>query len=304
MRINKIRKNGYLIYKHEYVNLIDFLDSLLSNKINYDVFGTQLGSDSNDYSFSQTHNFNEAWNMCRFGYNEGFEEFRDEIRKIEFQYVYKFRKINVYKSVGGSPSVPRYLLGLPDNMHYKQKVNDKKIIDIYFNIAYDCCTTTEQIINRGILTLALINYLEKNSFFGINLHFVELSQCGDEILYLDIPLKNDRENLNIKKCYFPIVHPSFLRRLYFRACEITPVQNSWNYGYGTPLTFDDAKFVIDDNLDNSIYISSPREMGIMGNNLLEDLDQFINIINSKYSDVLNNDNDSRDYGYARKKRRY
>ena len=304
MRIDKIRKNGYVIYKHEYVNLIDFLDALLSNKINYDIFGTQPSSDDNDYSFRQTYNFNEAWNMCRFGYNEGFEEFRDEIRKIEFQYVYKFRKINAYKPVGGSPSVPRYLLGLPDNMHYKQKINDKKIIDIYFNIAYDSCTTTKQIINRGILTLALINYLEKTSFFGINLHFVELARCGDEILYLDIPLKNDRENLNIKKCYFPIVHPSFLRRLCFRAFEITPVQNSWNYGYGTPLTFDDAKFVIDDNLDNSIYISSPREMGIMGNNLLEDLDQFINTINSKYSDVLKNDDDNRDYGYTKKRRRY
>lgn len=301
MRINKIRKDGYTIFKHEYVNLTDFLDTLLNNKINYDVFGTQLGSEYNDYSFSQTHNFNEAWDMCRFGYNEGFEEFRDEIRRIEFEYIYKFRRVNAYKPVGGSPSVPRYLLGLPNNMHYKEKINDKKIIDIYFNIAYDCSTTTEQIINRGILTLALINHLEKTNFFGINLHFVELVQCDDEILYLDIPLKNDREKLNIKKCYFPIVHPSFLRRLCLRACEITPVQNAWNYGYGTPMTFKDAKFLMDNNLDNSIYISSPREMEIRGNNLLEDLDSFINIINSKYGDVLD---DNKNDNYARKRSKY
>ena len=299
MRINKYNKDGYTVFKHEYVNLTDFLDALLSNRINYDVFGDQLGSESSDYSFSQTRNFNEAWNMCRFGWNKGFEEFRDEIRRIEFEYAYKFRKVNAYKPIGGSPSVPRYLLGLPNNMHYKEKVRDKKIIDVYFNIACDWRITHEQIINRGVLTLALISHLERTNFFGINLHFVELVMCDDEILYLDIPLKNDKERLNIKKCYFPIVHPSFLRRLCFRACEITPVRNAWNYGYGSVMNFSNAKFLLDDNLDNSIYISSPREMGIMGDDLLKDLDVFINVINSKYGDILDeNDN------YTKKRSRY
>ena len=302
MRINIIRKDGYTIFKHEYVNLTDFLGVLLNSNINYEIFGYKLSSEEEDFSFTNTNSFGEAWNMCRFGWNENFEKFRDEIRKIHLQYVYKFRTVNAYKPIGSSPSVPRYLLGLPCNMHYKERVRDKKNIDVYFNISYSSITSTRQIINRGVLTLALIEYLEKTNFFGVNLHFIKLVRCDNEILYLDIPLKNSKEQLNIKKCYFPIVHPSFSRRLCFRALEITLVKNNnWRYGYGVPMTFSEVKFLMEDNLEDSIYISSPIEMGIRGDDILEDMEAFINIINDKYSSVL--DSGTKDDRYTRKRSR-
>lgn len=298
MNLVKYYKDGYNVFKHEYIDLNDFLNTLLNSKINYSVF-KKIASETGSHYFCQTNSFNEAWNMCRFGWNKDFDKFRDKVRMIDFDYAYKQRMVRVYKPIGGSPSVARFLLGIPNNMHSKVNVKDKKTIDIYFNISCSYDTSYNQIINRGVLTLALIEYLEKTNFFGINLHFIELSKVDDEILYLDIPLKKKNERLNIKKCYFPIVHPSFLRRLCFRACEITPVTNNWNRGYGAPMTFSDAKFLLDDELDNAIYISTPREMGINGRNIDEDLDAFIRIINDKYKSVLNKDNGN---DYSRKRR--
>jgi len=298
MKIKETIKKNYMIFKHEYVNLTDFLNTLNNNKINYKIFGDYLSSEKGDYNFTKTSSFEDAWNMCRFGWNEGFEEFHDEIKRIELQYVYKFRKVNTYKPIGCNPSVPRYLLGIPNNMHFKEKIYDKKVIDIYFDISYSHYVTFEQIINRGILTLALINYLEKTKFFAVNLHFIGLSKCDDEILFLDIPLKKEKEQLNIKKCYFPIVHPSFLRRLCFRALEITNVTNKWNNGYGQPLSIDDSKFILDNSFENVIYISAPDKMGIKGNDIEEDLENFINVINTKYGDILDENNN----GYTKTRR--
>ena len=49
-------------------------------------------------------------------------------------------------------------------------------------------------------------------------------------------IKSANERLNINKLSFPLVHPSMLRRLFFRFVEVHPgVPRSFIRGYGTPL---------------------------------------------------------------------
>ena len=283
----------YKIFKSNYYSLDDFLDCLISKPINSEIFISKESEKYDPYNWSGTNTFKEAWELCKFTYDEKYEEFRDKVNKINYKIQHKIEKKDCYKPVGSSVNIPRFLFGIPDNMRNKEEVLTKPTINIFYQIAYEASTSKEQVINRGVLTLALINYLENVKHYRVNFNFFELSKENDEIIYIDINLENKDEKLKIKKCYFPIVHPSFLRRLIFRADEIIQglQYSSWAIGYGTPIKFEDAKYIIENDLKSnnkkelldSIYISTPNELNIQGNNIDEDLDNFIKIINNKYN---------------------
>ena len=169
-------------------------------------------------------------------------------------------------------------------MYAYKKVEATKVLNIYMQIGYNCYQTKEQIINRGILTLNLINYLESNSI-KVNFLLISASIQNNEIAMIKIPLKNTYEKLNLKKCYFPIVHPSFLRRLCFRAKELMPlIDDGWARGYGRALNFKEVDDILEHESFNTdyIYISTPEELNIYGENLLDDLENFITSLNNDY----------------------
>ena len=186
--------------------------------------------------------------------------------------------------VGYLPNIPRYLKGIPTSMYAYKKVEATKVLNIYMQIGYNCYQTKEQIINRGILTLNLINYLESNSI-KVNFLLISASIENNEIAMIKIPLKNTYEKLNLKKCYFPIVHPSFLRRLCFRAKELMPLTDyGWACGYGRAMNFKEVDEILKQESYNTdyLYISTPEELNIYGENLLDDLENFINSLNHNY----------------------
>ena len=57
--------------------------------------------------------------------------------------------------------------------------------------------------------------------FGVNLNIFTMSQYDNQIHYAKFNLKSVAERLNIQKVFFPLCHPSFLRRLVFRLREET-----------------------------------------------------------------------------------
>ena len=67
-----------------------------------------------------------------------------------------------------------------------------------------------------------------------------------------------------------------------------PVQRKmWAYGYGSPVEYEEAVKFFDQyhrqfDKEKVIYISTPNEMGIKGQNLEEDLDHFLEAINRNY----------------------
>ena len=258
---------------------------IYSSKINTNIFHHPESIYGN-YDFTKTNSFEEAWNLCKFTYDSGYKEFSNLVRNIQFKIENKEKLVNAYKPVGSSTNVPRFLTGIPNNMRTKEKVYINPTINIYYQFSYNCQITENQIRNRGVLTLALINYLENIKKYNIILNFESIAQQGNELIIISIKLKNINDKLNVKKCYFPIVHPSFLRRLEFRAEEIIPyLKENWSFGYGRPLNFSEAKIYLKDYFDtkNGIYISTPDELCIRGDNINNDADNFIKIINSKYS---------------------
>ena len=54
---------------------------------------------------------------------------------------------------------------------------------------------------------------------------------------IKVRIKSANEKMNISKLAFPLVHPSMLRRLFFRFIEVYPnVTKPFTSGYGHPAT--------------------------------------------------------------------
>ena len=293
MEYKKYKFNNYSIFKCDYSSLDDFLETIITKKTNTIAFTSEDSDKRGDSDWSGTESFKDAWNLCRYTYDEEYSDFRDKVNRISYKITNKIEYKKCYKPVGSSVNVARYLFGIPNNMRSKEPVYSRPTINIYYQIAYDSMTEIEQIKNRGILTLALINYLENIKNYKVNLNFFELAHNSNEIIYIIINLKKDIEKLKIKKCYFPIVHPSFLRRLIFRSMEIIPdLEYNWSSnGYGHPMNYEFAKMFLEyenklnrtkEEIEKSIYISTPEELGIYGSNINEDIENFINLINYKY----------------------
>ena len=284
--VERYRYKDNLVYVKKFQNLDQFLVEVRDNRNLNPIFQSEQ-STNGDASFTETKSYEEAWNLCRFTMNQGFDRFYQKFCSLNYKMDYQEKKVDIFNVTGYVPNVPRYLLGIPTCMRSYRVEKKDETISIYMNMAYSCYQNKEQIENRGILVLNLIEYLETQGYH-VNLFTYDFGTCDNEKILMIVPLKTKDEKLNIKKTYFPLVHPSFLRRLLFRAQEKMPVQRKmWAYGYGSPVEYEEAVKFFDlyhreFDKEKIIYISTPNEMGIKGQNLEEDFDHFLETINRNY----------------------
>ena len=187
------------------------------------------------------------------------------------------RQYNDY--VGYTPDVKAYLEGSPLSMFNKEK-NQRKKIDIYMNSSYSAKTSHESIFNRGAIVLSLIEILESMGF-SVDFHLFEMAKVDSEIHYSDFLFKREGERLNPKKMYFPLYHPSWIRRLDFRLIEVTPdINYEWpRNNYGRPCRLEIIKDIIDLE-PRDIIIPTIDELGIQGDNIIDDANSLFNYINN------------------------
>lgn len=276
-------KNDYWVMEYVFYSLTDYIDYLENTPVNYSGFGTHfLQSVDGYYSFCQTSSLDEAKKLCKFGYHEDFDKLMDLKVKLE-----KFIKLSNNKKkqynyyVGYAPDVKAYLEGNPLSMLNKTN-NVRKKVDIYMNTSYSAGSSKSAIFNRGAIVLSLIEILEALGF-SVDFHLFEMSYSGDMIHYSDYLLKKENERLNPQKLYFPLCHPSWIRRLNFRLVEETPdIRSSWSRGYGSPCKLNIMKKII--NLQkNDIVIPTIDELGIDGYDLINDTNAVFSYIN-KYAE--------------------
>ena len=274
------KKNEYNIMYHYFDSIIEYLNYLDNTPIANGFQNYDLSSEDTDYDWYKTNSLDEAKELIKYGYNENFDRFLELKLKLE-----KYIKLSVKKNkqynyyVGYAPDVKAYLEGNPLSMLNKEK-EMRKQIDIYFNIACACYTDNNQIFNRGVITLSLIEVLESLGF-NVNLNLFEIASCNDQLIYFVWNFKNIQERSNIRKLYFPMCHPSFLRRLSFRLREETKdINSSWQCGYGRPGDDSLVRKIIDLK-ENDIVISQPSEMGISGLDLIDDANNMYDIIKRK-----------------------
>lgn len=271
-------KNGYQIMYYRFDSIFEFVEYLTNTPIKEDIFYSPY-SISGDYSFCKTQSFEEAIELIKYGYHEDFDKLMELKLKLE-KYIKLSRKKNKQYNfyVGYVPDVKAYLEGSPLSMLNKTN-NVRKKIDIYMNSSFYSGTSSEAIFNRGAIVLTLVEILESLGF-SVDFHLFEMSTVGNQMHFSDFVLKKDNERLNPQKLYFPLCHPSWIRRLNFRLIEETPnITSSWVSGYGEPSDLETMKQIIDLK-SNDIIIPTIDELGINGYDIIDDTNSLFNYINS------------------------
>ena len=281
-------KNNDEILHHSFETVSELMDYLKTTKTSQAFRGSHLESmdiEEDDDDWYGTSSLEEAMNFATYGYNKNFDVFiglKNELDRYIKVSNTRPRQYNHY--VGFVPNVKAYLEGSPLSMiNWDNPV--RKQIDVYYNVAVCCATTTEQIYNRGVIVLSLIELLEKKGF-SVNLRLFEMAHSGDQTFYAEFKLKDTCERVNASKLYFPMCHNSWLRRICFRLKEVTPdISGSWTSGYGTPC--DD--YVVRRTLDlkeNDIVIPQPDEIGITGKDIVADTNRVFDYIREYNHDKI------------------
>lgn len=275
------QKGNYTVYEFEFLSVIDFLNYLEENPINTQFFSeNNLSSNKSDFAWTKTANFEEAANLLKFGYHEDF----DKLLKLKDS-LERYIKVGAkngkqhHDFVGYAPDVKAYLEGDPMAMYNRTPPKRNKI-SVFYNCANLSNVTTSQIYNRGVITLTLVELLEKMGF-NVDLKVFTMSEKDDEIHYAKFLLKRENERLNIQKLYFPMCHPSFLRRLVFRLREETMgVKRNWSKNYGVTCGSNLTSNIIELE-HNDIIICKPDELGIRGHDILKDAENTLKYIENK-----------------------
>ena len=223
-------------YIREFDSLNDFEQYITNTPLNKVFQWRKLYSVSGDYGFTHTHSYDEAVKLLKDGWQDKAQELTKKLSVVKNQVVSTQVQKVIYDVVGFQASVPRYLQGIPTSMVNKKLVPIKqKIITLDKDISYNCGIKTEQIIEASVQTLQLIKKIEAQGI-RVNLNLVWGVTAGNTKEVVKVRLKSANERLNISKLAFPLVHPSMLRRLFFRYLEVAPtITDTYAFGYGSPL---------------------------------------------------------------------
>ena len=238
--IKKEKDNGFLIVTtYEYKSISDVIDFIESNeqKERFIEERSGYGSIDGSYEFTQTHDFEEAYDLLKQGWEEGTKRLKDKL-ETKVKSVSTKQK-TMYDVAGFQCSVPRYLQGVPTNMINKKTVSQKnKVITINKNISYGAFVSADQIPGECAKVLELINNLESNGC-RVNLNIIVGTTVANEYHnyedYVKICVKQASQRLNLKQVAFPVMHPSMLRRIFFALME--RYEEGYNFAnrYGRPL---------------------------------------------------------------------
>ena len=272
------KKNDYHVMYFRFDSITEFTDFLNSNSVCFDVF-TNPSSVKDDYHFTKTHSLEEAINLCKFGYHEDFDRLIELKLKLE-----KFVKMSTKKTkqyhdyIGYVPDVKAYLEGSPLSMLNRNNIARKKI-DLYMNTSFAGSTSSSAIFNRGAIVLTLIELLESLGY-NVDFHLFEMSTVSNQMHFSEFILKQESERANPQKLYFPLCHPSWIRRLNFRLIEETKdaTNPEWAWTYGCPSNIMTIKKIIEPKT-NDIIIPTIDELGIRGMDIIEDANNLFEYVN-------------------------
>ena len=253
MKLSKINSNDYKIYMEEYNSISEFVQTINSRPQNPEIKSNI--SKFGEYSFTGTHDYNEAENLLLHGWVEESEKL-NEMLKLK---TLKEKSVkNTYDVAGFQCSVPRYLQGIPTNMINQKVVTKKqKVITITKNISYSAYVRKETIEQESVKVLQLVNNLEKQGYRVIlNVTLISKSKKENIIICNKVRIKNANERLNLSKVSFPMVHSSYLRRIMFKWIETFEyTTKSFDTNYGVPVKCEDFNDIIKNNKNNNEYFA-------------------------------------------------
>ena len=234
MKTKEINKKTEVI---EYDSLKEFYDYLISTPFNEAFCWKKHASVDGTYEFTKTKDFNEAVELFKNGWSDMATKLVQKLKVTETKMQPTMKPKTTLSVAGYQAIVPLYLQGVPNNMVNKKLVPIKqKVITLNKSIDYNGGVDADQIIEESIKAMRIVKKLESQGY-RCNLNIVLGTSAGGKQFVIKVRIKSSNEKMNISKLAFPLVHPSMLRRLFFRFIEVYPnVTKSFTSGYGAPAT--------------------------------------------------------------------
>lgn len=237
----------------QFNSINEFYKYLCDTPINEAFRWAEHQSVSNSFEFSRTYSFEQAVDMMKNGWESKAKELNLKLKEKMRNTAYVNERKQCAGVAGFQPIVARYLSGDPISMVTTKTVKQKqKVINIVKSINYSAGCPASLIEKESLKALQLVQKLEANGY-RVNLDIALGSAAGENRgknqveLYTRVRIKKASEKLNISKMVFAMVHPSMLRRLFFRFIEVYPkVTDDFVGGYGAPIDFSKMKEVFDD----------------------------------------------------------
>lgn len=232
----------------EYDSLKEFYDYLVSTPFNKAFCWEDHHSVTGDSEFTKTKNFEEAVELFKNGWSDMAERLTKRLKVIENQTEPTMKVKNTLGVSGYQAIVPLYLNGVPANMLNKKMVPIKqKVVTINKSIDYNGATSANTIIEESIKAMQIIKKLEAQGY-RCNLNIVLGASKESKGFFVKIRVKSANEKFNVSKLAFPLVHPSMLRRLFFRFIEVYPtVTKDFVWSYGKPASTQEMRNMLGKN---------------------------------------------------------
>lgn len=238
MKIEKISSKKEII---EFDSLQEFYNYICDTPFNFAFRWAKHSSVSNGKSFTKTENFEEAVQLFKNGWSDMATKLVQQLKVAENETQPTMKPKPTLSVCGYQAVVPLYLNGVPNNMVSKKMVPVKqKVITLNKSIDYSAYVSVDEIIEESIKAMQIVKKLEAQGLrCNLNIVLGARAGYGEERrqFIVKIRIKSANEKMNVSKLAFPLVHPSMLRRLFFRFIEVYPsVTKKFVGGYGHPAT--------------------------------------------------------------------
>ena len=205
-----------------------------------------------------TRDMSEALNLLVKGYNDPLEKVKNIA--IKNDYVSGANSsIRIPYYYGSSVNMGRAMKGLPKCMNKrKREVKNIPVINIFVDCGILSKVSVDEKIEYGIRVLSIINSLHSKGYnTEIFVGAITIKSSEDDLSACLIKIKSYAESLNLLQLCFPIVHPSFLRRLMFAWREHFPKWNYYDYGRSAyVMNYEKLEKIVNDTLGKSfIYMN-------------------------------------------------
>ncbi len=236
MKTEKINSKTEVI---EYDSLQEFYKYICDTPFNEAFRWVEHSSVTASKNWTKTDSFEEAVQLFKNGWSDMATKLVQKLKVIESKTEPMMKPRSKLDVCGYQAVVPLYLQGVPNNMVNKKMVPVKqKIITLNKSIDYHGGVKADQIIEESIKAMQIIKKLEAQGY-RCNLNIALGTSAGygkdEKQFIIKVRIKSANEKLNISKLAFPLVHPSMLRRLFFRFIEVYPnVTKNFVSGYGKP----------------------------------------------------------------------
>ena len=246
MKANQITDKTEVV---EYNSLHEFYEYLINTPFNEAFRWAKHSSVDGDYYFTKTRDFNEAVELFKNGWSDMSTKLVQKLKVVENKTESTMKPKNVLGVAGYQVIVPLYLQGVPNNMITKKMTPIKqKVITLNKSIDYNGGVSADKIIEESVKAMQIVKKLEAQGY-RCNLNIVLGTTAGypSKQFVVKVRIKSANEKMNVSKLAFPLVHPSMLRRLFFRFVEVYPhVTESFTCGYGSPATSSELRSIFKD----------------------------------------------------------